>query len=107
MKKGEVTNSAARKISKEIHKSNRNVHFHSHCIAGNNSEAKYTSEGEWMKLGRHTYNGTILSHKRQNHAIHAKRDRSAELCVKWNKSDKERQVPNNGAHMQNHKEVYL
>ena len=107
MEKGEVTNTDARIISKEINKSNRNVHSYSQCNAGNNSEAKYTSEGKWMKLGMHIHNRTIFYHKRQNHAVHAKRARTAEHYVKWNKSDKERQVPNNGTHMQNHKEVSL
>ena len=48
---------------KNIKENNRNVHSHSQCNTGNNSEAKYTSEGEWMKLGRHIQWDNIKSQK--------------------------------------------
>ena len=42
----------------------------------------------------HIYNGLLLSHKKeQNNAICSNTDATRDSHAKWNKSDKERQIP--------------
>ena len=49
----------------------------------------------WMdKDVVHTYNGILLSHKKeQNNAICSKMDATRDYHTKWSKSERERQIP--------------
>ena len=65
-------------------------------------QPKYPSTEEWIKKMWYIDNGILLSHKKEwNLAIWDNMDGPREYYAKWNKSDRERQTPNDFTYMWN------
>ena len=93
------SNSTLGQISRQSYNSKRymNIYVHSSLIHNSQEmETTYMSTDRWIAKEDvvHIYNGKLLSHKNNwNNYICSNMDRSKDHHTKWNKSERERQMP--------------